>query len=91
MGNNVEITATRDADTARVSITDKGPGIPADRSEYIFDKFTQVDASNSRAKGGTGLGLNISKSIVEEPGDAIGFESKIGAGSTFFFTLPISH
>tara|TARA_B100000676_G_C17351981_1_gene471373 strand:- start:49 stop:201 length:153 start_codon:yes stop_codon:yes gene_type:complete len=50
-----------------------------------------MDASNSRAKGGAGLGLNISKSIVEEHGSTIGFESKFGVGSTFFFTLPVEH
>ena len=91
VGDNVEITVTRNNGPARVSIADKGPGIPADRSEHIFDKFTQVDASNSRAKGGTGLGLNISKSIIEEHGGTIGFDSEFGVGSTFFFTLPVAH
>ena len=89
-GGNVTISVTRHDDTARVSIVDKGIGIPQDRGDDIFDKFTQVDASNARAKGGTGLGLNISKSIVEEHGGTIGFESEVGAGSTFYFILPIA-
>ena len=71
-----------------VSVSDNGPGIaPADQ-ERIFEEFQQVDGSSSRAKGGTGLGLAIAKRIVEMHGGRIWVESKVGAGSTFTFTLP---
>lgn len=69
------------------SVKDQGRGIPADKLETIFKRFQQVDASDSREKGGTGLGLSICRSIVEQHGGKIWAESKLGAGSTFFFTL----
>lgn len=68
---------------------DDGPGIPEEMRDHIFDKFTQVDASDTRSKGGTGLGLNISKSIMKQHGGEISFNSKPGIGSQFFFTLPV--
>ena len=72
-----------------VSVSDTGPGIaPADR-ERIFEEFQQVDGSSSRAKGGTGLGLAIAKRIIEMHGGRIWVESKVGAGSTFIFSLPV--
>jgi two-component system, OmpR family, sensor histidine kinase VicK len=70
------------------SVRDKGQGIPLDRLETIFERFQQVDSSDSRKKGGTGLGLAICRQIVEEHGGKIWAESKLGSGSTFFFTLP---
>ncbi|MBT7488212.1 MAG: PAS domain S-box protein [Rhodospirillales bacterium] len=89
-GENVEISVTRQEQVARVSVSDHGPGIPEQYREQIFGRFTQVDSSDSREKGGTGLGLNISKSIIEKHEGAINFESNTDVGSTFFFTLPIS-
>jgi signal transduction histidine kinase len=72
-----------------VSVTDSGPGIaPADQ-ERIFEEFQQVNSSSSHSKGGTGLGLAIAKRIVEMHGGRIWVESKMGAGSTFSFTLPL--
>jgi signal transduction histidine kinase len=73
-----------------VSVSDTGPGIaPADQ-DRIFEEFKQVDGSNSRSKGGTGLGLAIAKRIIEMHGGRIWVESKVGVGSTFTFTLPVS-
>ncbi len=64
-GGTVEVSVVRRDDTARVSVTDRGPGIPEEFRGRIFGRFAQADASDTRKKGGTGLGLNISKSIVE--------------------------
>lgn len=72
------------------SVKDLGRGIPADQLETIFGRFCQVDASDSRQKGGTGLGLAICQSIVQQHGGKIWTESIVGAGSTFYFTLPIA-
>jgi PAS domain S-box-containing protein len=71
-------------------IKDQGRGIPEDKLETIFDRFQQVDASNSRHQGGTGLGLAICRSIIQQHGGKIWAESTLGKGSTFYFTLPIS-
>ncbi|WP_013334638.1 PAS domain S-box protein [Gloeothece verrucosa] len=72
------------------SISDQGRGIPSDKLESIFDRFGQVDASDSRAKGGTGLGLAICRSIVTQHGGEIWVNSKLGQGSTFYFTIPLN-
>lgn len=72
----------------KVSVKDSGRGVPPEALEKIFERFGQVDASDSREKGGTGLGLPICKTIVEQHGGKMWVESKSGEGSTFFFTLP---
>jgi signal transduction histidine kinase/DNA-binding response OmpR family regulator len=71
-----------------VSVSDTGPGIPPEEREHIFEKFRQVDSSNTRAKGGTGLGLAIAREIVEMHGGRIWVESTLGQGSTFRVELP---
>lgn len=70
-------------------IKDQGRGIPADKIETIFGRFQQVDASDSRQKGGTGLGLAVCRSIVQHHGGRIWAESSPREGSTFNFTLPL--
>ena len=72
-----------------VSVTDTGPGIPAEEKTRIFEQFHQVDSSDTKAKGGTGLGLAIAKQIVEMHGGRIWVESTLGKGSTFQVELPI--
>jgi signal transduction histidine kinase len=68
-------------------VRDRGRGIPADAVGTIFERFRQVDSSDARDKGGTGLGLPISRSIVQQHGGRIWAASQVGAGSTFFFTV----
>jgi len=68
---------------------DTGPGISPENQQRIFDEFQQVDDSVTRQKGGTGLGLTISKRIVELHGGTICVDSKMGVGSTFIVTLPV--
>lgn len=70
------------------AVKDRGQGIPQDRLETIFERFQQVDSSDSRKKGGTGLGLAICRQIVEGHGGQIWAESCLEKGSTFYFTLP---
>ena len=69
-------------------VKDRGQGIPSNQLETIFERFQQVDSSDSRKKGGTGLGLTICRQIVEEHGGKIWAESCVGKGSIFYFTLP---
>ncbi|MFM7888981.1 MAG: sensor histidine kinase, partial [Pseudanabaena sp.] len=71
------------------SVSDEGQGIPSDKLESIFERFQQVDSSDSRRKGGTGLGLTICRKIVEQHEGKIWAESTLGKGSTFSFTLPL--
>jgi len=97
VGNAIKFTDTGEvvisADAANgyfaVSVSDTGPGVPAEECESIFEKFRQVDSSNTRAKGGTGLGLAIAREIVEMHGGRIWVESAMGQGSTFRMELPV--
>lgn len=73
----------------RFSVADQGRGIPPQKLSAIFERFQQVDVSDSRRRGGTGLGLAICKRIVQQHGGDIWAESEMGKGSTFYFTLPI--
>ncbi|MDA0172224.1 ATP-binding protein [Solirubrobacter taibaiensis] len=72
-----------------LSVMDEGRGIPPDQLEAIFERFRQVDASDHREKGGTGLGLPISRAIIEQHAGRIWAESEPGAGATFRITLPL--
>lgn len=86
-GKTVSVGARKEGSWLKVSVKDHGRGIPSDMVGSIFDKFKQVDSSDSREKGGTGLGLAISKAIVEQHGGKIWAESEVGKGSIFCFTL----
>ncbi|HQR99833.1 MULTISPECIES: PAS domain S-box protein [unclassified Polaromonas] len=87
-GGVVEVDVKRAGLGVRVEVRDHGPGVPEEFRKRIFQKFSQADSSDTRQKGGTGLGLNISRAIVERLGGSVGFDSKVGVGSTFFFELP---
>lgn len=72
-----------------VSVKDEGQGIPADKLEVIFDRFQQVDASDTRRQSGAGLGLALCRRIVEQHQGNLWVESTIGQGSTFYLALPM--
>jgi signal transduction histidine kinase len=76
------------ADQLRLTVTDQGPGIPESFKTRIFQPFSQSDAADNRARGGTGLGLTISKAIVEQHGGHIRYVSAAGEGSSFIVELP---
>ncbi|MDH3637613.1 MAG: PAS domain-containing protein [Gammaproteobacteria bacterium] len=87
-GDTVLISIKRMDHVVRVEVKDNGPGIPEQVGGRIFERFAQVDASNTRQKGGTGLGLNIAKSIVKSFGGRIGYQCGKDKGTTFYFELP---
>jgi PAS domain S-box-containing protein len=95
-GTTVSVIADKPAatqcphvDSMLIAVKDQGQGIPDDKLEAIFDRFEQLDASNAGHQGGTGLGLTICRSIVQQNGGQIWAESTVGEGSTFYLTLPL--
>lgn len=88
---SIEIAVEREADSDRITfhVRDTGAGIPADKVDKLFMRFTQVDASVTRTHGGTGLGLAICRRLVGLKGGEIGVTSELGQGSDFHFTLPV--
>lgn len=87
-GGTVEVKISWSPEGGRVEVCDSGIGIAPEHVGQVFEKFFQADASTTRLRGGAGLGLAISKAIVEAHGGAIGVESQVSRGSTFWFTLP---
>jgi two-component system, sensor histidine kinase and response regulator len=81
------IEETKDQVVIHFAVQDTGIGIPSERQAAVFDRFTQADGSTTRKYGGTGLGLTISKQLVETMGGKIGVTSSPGIGSTFWFDL----
>jgi signal transduction histidine kinase len=78
-----------EADTARVSVSDMGPGIPEAFRERIFQKFSQAESSSTRTAQGAGLGLSVSRQLVEAIGGSISFDSVVGNGTTFFVRFKV--
>jgi signal transduction histidine kinase len=76
-------------DKMLISVIDTGIGIPPDKADTVFDRFHQADSSTTRQYGGTGLGLTICRQLVEMHGGEIGVTSEEGAGSEFYFTIPL--
>lgn len=88
-GGFVTVQSRTRGEFVEFAIRDDGRGIPDDKLERIFSRFEQVDSSDAREKGGSGLGLSISRSIVERLGGRIWAINNTGPGATFLFTLPI--
>jgi PAS domain S-box-containing protein len=87
-GGQVTVTVDTVDRLVRLCVRDEGPGIPDEFRARIFTKFAQADSSDSRQKGGTGLGLVIAKEIAERHGGKLWFESELGQGTTFYVDLP---
>lgn len=83
-GGKVKVQVEALGDRVRVAVHDEGVGIPQGASERVFGKFSQVDSSDVRKVGGTGLGLNITKQIVERHNATIDYVSELGVGSSFY-------
>ena len=88
-GDAVDVRLSTRECAARIAITDHGAGIPLEFRDRVFQKFAQADSSDSRRKSGTGLGLSICRAIIDQMGGRIGFETEVGAGTTFYFELPV--
>lgn len=88
-GGKVEIIAELLSSSLKVSVRDKGVGIPTKDLDIIFERFKRLDNHPEEGKQGNGLGLSIAKEIVEAMGGKIWVESELGCGSTFMFTIPI--
>ncbi|MCF7890185.1 HAMP domain-containing protein [Candidatus Bipolaricaulota bacterium] len=87
-GGTIQLGTELTDDQVEISISDEGEGIPKEDLPHVFDRFYRVDRSRSRTTGGTGLGLTISKELVEAHGGKIDVRSEEGEGSTFTVTLP---
>ena len=85
----VEIGVERQGETLVYRVSDTGIGIPQDQLDSIFAEFQQAGSTITHDFGGTGLGLSITKKFVEMHGGRIWVESKVGKGSTFFFSIPL--
>ncbi len=89
-GGAIRVSLCMLEDKLSISVKDNGEGIPPDRQEIIFDRFRQVNTSLTRSSEGCGIGLSITKSLVELLGGTIAFESELGMGSTFCVFLPVT-
>lgn len=87
-GSTVSLSAALSGRHVRISVRDRGPGIPEEFRARIYQRFAQADATDQRRRGGTGLGLAISKGIVERHGGALGYETAPGWGTAFHVDLP---
>lgn len=87
-GGAITVSGEAGNDSAVISVTDSGKGIPEKEIDFVFDRFYRVDPSRQSASGESGLGLSIVKAIVEAHDGLVSVESEVGKGTTFSFTLP---
>jgi signal transduction histidine kinase len=90
-GGVVSVSAGTADGFVRVAVRDQGPGIDDEFRDQVFEKFARADDGAWRHRSGTGLGMSISKAIMDELGGSIWFETQKGAGTTFFVDLPEAH
>jgi PAS domain S-box-containing protein len=90
-GGHIEVGGRADTHTVTVYVQDEGVGISITEQEHIFDRFYRVDGPLSRKTQGTGLGLYLSKAIIDAHNGHLGVESYPGEGSRFYFTLPLAY
>jgi signal transduction histidine kinase len=89
-GGDVELRLNRNGQFARIEVADSGLGIPRDEHDRIFEKFYRLDPALTRGVNGTGLGLYISKELVERMNGRISVDSEPGRGSTFVVEVPLA-
>ena len=89
-GGSVKLSTSQTDGYVVIAVSDSGAGIAPEHQERVFDKFYRVDSSRSRPAGSTGLGLSITKSLVERMGGTIRLESAVGEGSTFTVLMPLA-
>lgn len=87
-GGGAEVTLSRVQGTVAIAVADRGPGIPADQIDAVFDPFTRLDPSRNRSTGGVGLGLTLARAIVREAGGDIALANRAGGGLVATITLP---
>jgi signal transduction histidine kinase len=87
-GSAVDVFAQARGDRVDISIIDHGEGVPAEQRDRIFERFTQMEGSATRTRGGTGLGLNIVRGLTEAMNGNVGLHETVGGGATFTISLP---
>lgn len=87
-GGVVKVTVIQSEDAVEVQVRDEGKGIPEGAEDKVFGRFSQLDSSSTRSHEGTGLGMNISKLLMEKMGGTIGYSSKLGEGTVFHVRIP---
>jgi two-component system OmpR family sensor kinase len=85
----VTIAVAADADHARLTVADNGPGLTPEQTERVFERFYRADTSRTRAHGGSGLGLSIVASLVAAHGGTVTVDSVVGQGARFTVELPL--
>lgn len=89
-GIEVSLRVAPDHGVARIEVLDRGPGVPDESRDLIFEPFRQAEGTDVRQKGGSGLGLAICKAIIDQHHGEIGYRPRDGGGSRFWFTLPLA-